>query len=78
MPVEIKYKVSDLAKDFNLKPKDISDILAKYMTAPKNSAASLGEDEISVVFECLTQQHAIASFEEYFKEMHEKADRRRE
>ena len=78
MPVEIKYKVSDLAKDFNLKPKDISDILAKYMTAPKNSAASLGEDEISVVFECLTQQHAIASFEEYFKEMHEKADKRRE
>ena len=78
MPVEIKYKVSDLAKDFNLKPKEISDILAKYMTAPKNSAASLGEDEISVVFECLTQQHAIASFEEYFKEMHEKADKRRE
>ncbi|MBQ2945993.1 MAG: translation initiation factor IF-2 [Clostridia bacterium] len=73
MPVENKYRVNEVAKDFNLKNKDITDILAKYATAPKNHMTALSDDELSIIFDCLTQKNAIESFEKYFEELNKKA-----
>ncbi len=78
MPVENKYRVSELAKDFNLKNKDVTDILAKYATAPKNHMTALSEDEISIVFDYLTQKNSVSSFEEFFNAVNAEADRRKE
>ena len=57
----IKYKLSEVAKDFGLSNKEISEILGKYLKAPRSNAQALNERELDVVFESLTQnkQHNV-------------------
>ena len=61
-----KYKVSDLAKDFNLGSKDIISIVAEKTGAAKKSGASLDETEISIVFNELLNRGEVKSFADYF------------
>ena len=72
----IKLKVSDLAKDFNMSSKDLALILTPYSDEPKKSSNSLTEDEVDIVFELLTKQHEVNSFDNYFK-MGEEAQKER-
>ena len=63
----IKYKLSDVAKDFNKQNKEIVDLLAKYIEGPKKKATNALEDkELDLIFEVLTQENSVESFEEYF------------
>lgn len=62
----IKYRVYEVAKDFGLSSKDISEILSKYATAPKNHMQVLEERELDLIFEYLTQKNQIGSIEEIF------------
>ena len=64
--MEIKYRVHELAKDFNKSSKDISEILTKYGHEPKNHMTVLTPEELDIVFETLTQQNAVESFESFF------------
>ena len=76
-----KYKVSDIAKDFNLKSKEISDIVLAATGAEKKSGATLNEEEIALVFNELTKKNAVKSFDTYFatgEEAREKAKKARE
>ncbi len=61
-----KYKISDLAKDFNVSSKDITDIVAEKTGAAKKSGAVLNETEISVVFSALLNKNEVKSLDEYF------------
>ena len=61
----IKYKVSDVAKDFGVSNKEILDILAKHFSG-KKAATALEENELDVVFEYLTREHSVESFDSYF------------
>ncbi len=61
-----KYKVSEVAKDFGLHGKDITDILGKYFEEPKKSSTALDSKELDVLFDVLTQDNAVASFDAYF------------
>lgn len=61
-----KYKISDLAKDFNVSSKDITDIVAEKTGAAKKSGAVLNEAEISVVFSTLLNKNEVKSLDEYF------------
>ncbi len=61
----IKYKVSDVAKDFGVSNKEILDILAKHFSG-KKAATALEENELDVVFEYLTKEHSVESFDAYF------------
>ncbi|MDD6478934.1 MAG: translation initiation factor IF-2 [Oscillospiraceae bacterium] len=61
-----KYKLSDLAKDFNMTAKEISALLLSATGVEKKSGASLVEDEIAVVFNELTKANTVKNFEEYF------------
>ena len=61
-----KYKVSDLAKDFNLSSKDIIGIVAEKTGAAKKSGAALDETEISIVFAELLNRNEVKSFKDYF------------
>ena len=61
-----KYKVSDLAKDFNLSSKDIIGIVAEKTGAAKKSGAALDETEISIVFAELLNRNEVKSFKAYF------------
>ena len=61
-----KYKLSDLAKDFNLKSKDIADILTAATGEEKKSGAALNEQEVALVFNRLTEDNQVKSFDDYF------------
>ncbi|MCQ2440679.1 MAG: translation initiation factor IF-2 [Clostridia bacterium] len=61
-----KYKISDLAKDFGVTSKEMCAIILKCTGEEKKSGASLGEREISIVFDAITKNNAVKSFDEYF------------
>ena len=60
----IKYRVHEVAKDFNLTSKVISEILTKYATTPKNHMQVLDTPELDLIFESLTQQYQVEDLEE--------------
>ena len=61
-----KYKVSEVAKDFGLQSKAIIDLLAKYFEEPKKSSSALDTVELDVIFDVLSQENAVESFDAYF------------
>ena len=66
-----KYKVRDLAKDLStdgkpMNAKEISGILSDYSTAPKSAQSTLSEEDLSLVFEYVTQHHQVDSIESIF------------
>ena len=68
----IKYRVSDVAKDFGVTGKVIIELLAKFSDTPKKSATALVEDELDIVFEYFTQQHNMDNLDAYFAEAEER------
>ena len=64
----IKYRVHEVAKDFGLGSKDISEILEKYASKPKNHMQVLEETELDLIFTYLSQFRQIESLEEVFAE----------
>ena len=63
-----KYRVHEVGKDFGKTSKEITQILTDYATTPKNHMQVLEDEELSVIFEYLTQHNQIESLEEVFKE----------
>ncbi len=61
-----KYKLSDLAKDFGLKSKELIEIISAVTGEEKKSGATLNETEIALVFNKLTLDNQVKSFDEYF------------
>ena len=61
-----KYKISDLAKDFNLPSKDIIVLVSSLTGEEKKSSAMLIDYEIAMVFDALTKKYAVKSFDDYF------------
>ena len=62
----IKYRVHEVAKDFKMNSKTISDILTQYATTPKNHMQVLEDFELSVIFEYLTQHNQIESIADVY------------
>ena len=62
----IKYRVRDVAKDFDRAPKEIINILGKYGAAPKNNMQVLEDGELSILFDYLTQNNQVESIESIF------------
>ena len=63
----IKYRVHEVAKDFGVPTKTITQILTDYIAAPKNHMQVLETAELDVIFEYMTQHNQVASLEEIFK-----------
>ena len=63
----IKYRVHEVAKDFNTTSKVISQILTDYVAPPKNHMQVLETPELDVIFEYMTQKNQVASLEDIFK-----------
>ena len=68
----IKYRVSEVAKDFGVSSKEVIELLAKYVDTPKKSATALEENELDLVFEHFTQQKSVENFDAYFATAAEK------
>ena len=63
MALENKYRVHEVAKDFGVGNKEITDILAKHGKAPKNHMQVLDDHDLSLIFEVLTQSHPVPDLE---------------
>ncbi len=62
----IKYRVTDVAKDFGVPSKEIVELLAKHFQPAKKSATALEENELDVIFEYYTQKHNTDNLDAYF------------
>ena len=62
----IKYRVSDVAKDFNVQSKEIIAVLAEHNLSGKKSATALEEHELDIIFEHYTQKHSTDNLDAYF------------
>ena len=61
-----KYKLSDLAKDFNMTSKALSAVVLELTGEEKKSGATLNEAEIEMVFNKLSLDNEVKSFDSYF------------
>ena len=61
-----KYRVHEVAKDFGLPTKTITEILTKYAQAPKNHMQVLTDHELSLIFDYLTQHNQVSSIQAIF------------
>ena len=63
-----KYRVHEVAKDFGIATKDVTEILTKYAETPKNHMQVLDDRELSLIFEYLTQHNQLSSIAAIFAE----------
>ncbi len=68
-----KYRVHEVAKDFGLPTKTITEILTKYGTAPKNHMQVLTDRELSIIFDRLTQDHPVSDIQVIFQDTYQEA-----
>ncbi|MBE6946870.1 MAG: translation initiation factor IF-2 [Ruminococcaceae bacterium] len=66
MSIDVKYRVKDVATDFGMASKDITEVLAQYGEKPKSPSQALTAEELNVLFDHLTQKNQISSLEVVF------------
>ncbi len=66
MSMMFKYRVHEVAKDFKLPTKTVTEILTQYASTPKNHMQVLESGELDLIFEYLTQHNQIESIEEVY------------
>ena len=62
----VKYRLKEVAADFGVAPKEISEIVAKFFEKPKSNTQVLTDEELNVVFDYMTQNNQIDSLEAVF------------
>ena len=62
----VKYRVKEVAADFGITPKEVSEIIGKFGEKPKSYTQVLNDQELNVVFEHMTQKNQIKSLEQVF------------
>ncbi len=73
-----KYKLQDLAKDFNVKSNEIIDILAKYSDTKKNRTSVLESEELDLIFEKYTKDYEVESLDGYFEMTSKKPEEKKQ
>ena len=61
-----KYKIHELAKDFDISSKYVIENLSKYFEGEKKSQTALDEKELDFLFDLITKENSVKSFDEYF------------
>ena len=67
MSIDNKYRVHEVAKDFKRPTKEITEILTKYATTPKNHMQALNDEELSIIFAYLTAHNQVENLESVFE-----------
>ena len=55
----MKYRIREVATDFDMAPKDVAQIVAQYFEKPKSNSQVLTDEQLNMVFDHLTQNHQI-------------------
>ncbi|HOU10417.1 MAG TPA: translation initiation factor IF-2 [Clostridiales bacterium] len=61
-----KYRIHELAKDFDVKSTEVIELLSKYYTEPMKHQTLLDEEMLDIIFETFTLEHEVENFDEYF------------
>lgn len=61
-----KYKVHELAKDFDIPSKYVIEKLSKQFEGEKKSQTALEEKELDYIFDLITKDNSVESFDDYF------------
>ena len=74
-----KYKVNEVAKDLGLNNKEIIEVLGKFYDEPKKAQTALDTKELDILFDVLTQENSVESFNSYFamKKVEEKKEEKK-
>ena len=62
----VKYRLKEVAADFGVAPKEISQIIEKYYEKPKSNSQVLSEAELNAVFDHITRTNQISSLQVVF------------
>ena len=62
----VKYRLKEVASDFGVAPKEITEIVAKFSERPKSNSQVLTDTELNAVFDYMTQRNQIDSLERVF------------
>ncbi len=62
----IKYKVKEVAANFDVKSKKITEILEEKCGVSKKSMTALETEELNMIFDVLTQENAVDDLSSYF------------
>ncbi|MCI5976815.1 MAG: translation initiation factor IF-2 [Firmicutes bacterium] len=62
----VKYRLREVASDFGVAPKEVTEIISKFSEKPKSNAQVLTEEELNIVFDQLTKNHPVESLEQAF------------
>ena len=73
-----KYRVHEVAKDFGLSTKTITEILTKYAEAPKNHMQALTDRELSLIFDYLTQHNQVSGIQAIFADAYQESPKKAE
>ena len=73
----VKVRLKELAADFGVAPKEISEIIGKFGEKPKSNSQVLTDTELNQVFEVMTQTHQISSLEQVFAQAPSKAQEKK-
>ena len=73
-----KYRVHEVAKDFGVPTKQITEILTKYAETPKNHMQVLEDRELSLIFEYLTQHNQVSGIQVIFAEGAKPAEKKQQ
>ena len=61
-----KYRVHEVAKDFDIKSNLVVDLLAKHFDGQKKHMTALEEDELDVIFDTFTKEYEVEDLNDYF------------
>ncbi len=73
-----KYRVHEVAKDFDIKSNIIIELLTKYFGDIKKHMTALEENELDVIFETFTQENQVESFDDYFAMAEEQKEKNKQ
>ena len=62
----IKYRIGEMAKDFNVPTKNITNLVTEFFEKPKSAQQVLTEQQLNVLFDVMTQRNQIDSIEQVF------------
>ncbi len=62
----VKYRLKEVASDLGITPKEVTEIISRFFEKPKSNTQILTDQELNVVFDCVTQAHPIDSLEQVF------------
>ena len=68
----VKYRVKEVAADFGIAPREVSEIIGKFMEKPKSYTQVLTDVELNVVFDYMTQKATKAKKRQAEAKAHQK------